>query len=68
MMTVLLIYRSAMPLVDRVSRAVNAITAVMELTEHAVRAEMDTPLKRMMIVRIILNQFQVICFENVVSF
>ena len=62
MMTVLLIIHSVTT--DSVISAVNAITAAMELTEPVVRAEMDTPLKRAEIVRVLLN-LQVMCFEHV---
>merc|ERR1712130_642639 len=51
MMTVLLIIHSVTT--DVVISAVNAITATMELTEPVVRAEMDTPLKRGVIARVL---------------
>ena len=67
MMTVLLISRSVTT--DSVISAANAITAKMELTEPAVRAVMDIPLKRAVIVRVQLNRkLQVTCSVNVVSF
>ena len=74
MMTVLLIIHSVTT--DSVISAVNVITVRMELTGPAVRVEMDTPLKRAVIVRVQLNQLQVqdqrkpqvTCSINVVSF
>merc|ERR1712024_17050 len=51
MMTVLLIIHSVTT--DVVISAVNASTAKMELTEPVVRAEMDTPLKRGVIARVL---------------
>ena len=56
MMTVLLITRFAT--MDSVISAVNVITATMELTEPAVRAEMDTLLKRAVIARVLSDQPQ----------
>ena len=55
-MTVLLITRSVTT--DIVISAVNVITATMELTEPAVRAEMDTLLKRVVIARVLSDQLQ----------
>merc|ERR1719295_974324 len=58
MMTVLLIIHSVTT--DVVISAVNAITATMELTEPVVRAVMDIPLERAVIVRVLMNQLQVL--------
>ena len=66
MMTVLQIIRSVT--MDYVISVVNAITATMELTEPAVRAARDTPLKRAVIVQVQLKQLQILCFENAVTF
>ena len=66
MMTVLLITRSATR--DIVISAVNVNIATMELTEHAVRAEMVIPLERVVIVRVLQKRLQVTCSVNAVSF
>ena len=46
--------------------AATVVTAKMELTEPVVRVEMDIPLKRAVIVRVLLNQLQVMCLEHVI--
>ena len=64
MMSVLMISRSETRR-DSVISAATVVTAKMELTEPAVRVEMDIPLKRAVIVRVQLNQkLQVQCFEH----
>ena len=63
MMSVLMISRSVTRR-DSVISAATVVTAKTELTEPVVRAEMDTPLKRAVIVRVLLNQLQVLAHRK----